>query len=66
MLLPTRADVRVDGGGVTLQLRLAPSAARPIRRALERGRPPTAVVTLVATDLSGNAAGARLRVRLQR
>jgi hypothetical protein len=66
LLMPVRATVRVDGGGVTLRPRLAAAAARRVRRALARGERAMAVVTLVATDASGNAASTRIRVRLRR
>jgi RTX calcium-binding nonapeptide repeat (4 copies) len=66
LLLPVRARVAVDGGGVALRLRLPAPSARRIRRALRRGDRATALITIVATDAAGNAGSARLRVRVRR
>jgi hypothetical protein len=50
----------------TLTVKLSAATVREVRKALGRGRKVTLVLTITATDASGNAATATRTVRLKR
>ncbi|HEX2084584.1 MAG TPA: hypothetical protein VHF89_02800 [Solirubrobacteraceae bacterium] len=60
VLRAVRAPVTVGGGGVRLRLRLEPRDARTLRRLLLRRRRAVARISVIATDVAGNSASARL------